>query len=195
MLRRLVITALLTIFLSTSAFAQMRKWQADAMHSRVGFTVRHLMISNVAGNFGDFSVAVEADPQDLTKATVDAAIQVKSINTGVAKRDDHVRSPDFFGAAKFPAITFKSKKVAKLAQGQLKITGDLTIHGVTKPAVLDVTGLAGPMKDPMGGGMRVGMQASTKIKRKDFGVGLKTGGAMLGDEVTIQIDLELVQAK
>lgn len=190
--------AALILALPGAARAEVATWEADVTHTHIGFSVRHMMISNVKGEFGKYSVKVQADPKDLAKATVEATIDVKSITTGNGKRDDHLRSPDFFDVAKHPTMIFKSKSVKKMGKDKLKVAGDLTIRGVTKPVTLDVAGLVGPIKDPWGN-QKVGFQATTKINRKDFGLtwnkALEAGGLLVGNDVTITLDLELNQKK
>jgi len=169
-------------------------WGFDPAHTGVQFKVRHLMISSVRGEFEKVTGKIVYDEADVTKSTADIAIETASINTRVAKRDEHLRSPDFLDAAKHPAITFKSKRVDKAGDGTLRMTGDLTIRGVTKEVVLNVEGPTPAIKDPWGN-QRVGGQATTKIHRKDFGLVwnevLETGGAVVGDEVEITIDVEI----
>ena len=189
-----IATCILLAFLALPALALGATWQIDPEHSQVGFKVRHLMISNVKGEFAKYQGTVEIDDQDITRSRVNVTIDTASIDTGVVKRDEHLRSPDFLDAAKYPAITFKSKKVEKAGDGRLKMTGDLTIKGVTKEAVLDVEGPTPAIKD-MQGNTRVGGSATTKINRKDFGLTwqkvLEAGGVAVGDEVEITIDLEI----
>ena len=169
-------------------------WEFDAAHTGVHFKVRHLMVSHVRGDFEKFTGKIVYDESDVTKSTADITIEAASINTRVAKRDEHLRSPDFLDVAKFPTITYKSKKVEKAGDGKLKMTGDLTIKGVTKEVVLDIEGPAPAIKD-MQGNTRVGGSATTKINRKDFGLTwqkmLEAGGVAVGDEVEIAIDLEI----
>jgi polyisoprenoid-binding protein YceI len=169
-------------------------WEFDPAHTGIQFKVRHLMVSHVRGGFEKVSGKIAYDEADITKSTAEISIDAASINTNVAKRDEHLRSPDFLDAAKYPAITFRSKKVEKAGEGRLKVTGDLTIKGVTKEVVLAVEGPTPPVKDPWGNA-RVGGTATTKINRKDFGLtwnaALETGGVAVGDEVEITIDLEI----
>ncbi len=192
-----IIAALSTIFaLSLPAMALASTWTIDPEHSNVGFKVRHLMVSNVKGNFEKFNGTVNIDDKDITKSKVEVSIDTNSINTNVQKRDDHLRSADFFDVAKYPAMTFVSKKVAKAGKDKLKVTGDLTLHGVTKQVVLDVEGPSKESKDPWGN-IRKGATASTKINRKDFGLNwnkaLETGGVVVGDEVTITLEIEIIR--
>ena len=175
--------------------AQAADFDIDTAHTRVGFGVRHLMVSTVHGTFGKFTGAVVLDDQDVTKSKVNLEIDVASIDTREPKRDDHLRSPDFFDAAKFPKMTFKSTKVEKDGDG-LKVTGDLTIKAITKPVVLKVGALSQEVKDPWGGTRR-GTTASAKISRKDVGLtwnkALDGGSVVVGDEVAIELEVELVK--
>jgi len=171
-------------------------WSIDPDHSTVGFKVRHLMVSNVTGSFEKFSGAVEVNDKDVTKSRVDVSIDTNSINTNVQKRDEHLRSADFFDVGKFPTMTFVSKKVALAGKDKLKVTGDLTLHGVTREVVLDVEGPSQEIKDPWGN-IRKGATATTKINRKDFGLvwnaALETGGVAVGEDVTILLEVELIK--
>ena len=173
---------------------QAAPWEFDADHTGVHFKVRHLMISSVRGEFEKVSGKIVYDEADVTKSSADIMIDAGSINTRVAKRDDHLRSPDFLDVAKYPKITFKSMRVERAANGLLKMTGDLTIRGVTKEVALTIGGPTPAVKDP-GGNLRVGGQATTTINRKDFGLvwnkAMETGGVVVGDEVEITIDVEI----
>lgn len=186
------------LMLAVPAFSFATTWNIDPDHSNVGFKVKHLMVSNVKGNFGKYTGVVEINDKDVTKSKVDVSIDTASINTNVQKRDDHLRSADFFDVAKFPAMTFVSKKIAKAGKGNLKVTGDLTLHGVTREVVLNVEGLSKESKDPWGN-IRIGASASTKINRKDFGLtwnkALETGGVVVGDEITINLEVEMIKAQ
>jgi polyisoprenoid-binding protein YceI len=171
-------------------------WQIDPMHTSVEFTVRHMMISNVKGTFEKTSGTVTIDGSDPTTAKIDATIDVASINTRVERRDADLKGPNFLDVAKYPTITFKSTKVEAAGEGKWKVTGDLTLHGVTKPVVLEVEGTGTPIKDPFGN-TRAGASATTKINRRDFGISynktLDAGGVMVGDEVSITIDVEAIK--
>lgn len=195
-MHRRLATCILLAFLALPALALGATWQIDPEHSHVGFKVRHLMISNVKGEFAKYQGTVEIDDQDITRSRVNVTIDTASIDTGVAKRDDHLRSPDFFDVATHPTMTFVSKKVAKVGEGQLKVTGDLTIRGVTKEATLAVENLSGPVKDPWGN-FRRGASATAKINRKEFGLAwnkaLEAGGVAVGDEVTITLEVEMIR--
>ena len=176
--------------------AQASSWEIDGSHSSAQFAVRHLMVSNVRGEFGKVTGTVNFDEKDPSKSTVQATIDATTINTRDEKRDGHLKSPDFFDVAKFPTLSFKSKKVAAAGAGKFKVTGDLTIHGVTKEVVLDVEGPAPEKKDPWGN-VKSGATATTKINRKDFGLtwnkSLDGGGVVVGDEVSITLDVELLK--
>lgn len=189
-------SAVLAAVLAVPSFAFAATYEIDSAHSGAHFTVRHLMVSNVRGEFGKVTGTVNIDEKDITKSSVEASIDVSTINTREPKRDEHLKSADFFDVEKYPTITFKSKKVAKAGAGKLKVTGDLTMHGVTKEVVLDVEGPAKEAKDPWGN-IRSGATATTKLNRKDFGLGwnqaLETGGVMVGEEVAVTIDLELTK--
>jgi polyisoprenoid-binding protein YceI len=168
----------------------------DPVHSTAGFKVRHLMVSNVRGEFSKVAGTVVFDAGAPQNSRVEASIDATTIHTRDEQRDAHLKSADFLDVEKFPAITFVSKKVAG-GDGEWKLTGDLTIHGVTKEVVLDVEGPAPEAKDPWGN-TKSGASATTKISRKDFGMvfnmALETGGVMVGDEIAITLELELLRA-
>jgi polyisoprenoid-binding protein YceI len=182
------------LMLPSLAFAT--TWNIDPDHSSIGFKVRHLMVSNVKGVFGKVQGVVSIDDREITRSKVHVTIETASIDTGVAKRDAHLRSAEFLDVARFPTMTFVSTKVARSGADGLKVTGNLTLHGVTRPVVLDVEGPPQESKDPWGN-LRRGASASAKINRKDFGLtwnkALETGGVMVGDEVTIGIEVEMVK--
>lgn len=166
-------------------------FKIDGAHTQAAFAVKHLMISNVRGEFGKTEGVLVLDEADPSRSSVEATIDVASIDTRDAKRDEHLRNADFFDAGKFPKITFKSTKVEKAGEGALKVTGDLTIKGVTKKVVLDVAGPSAEIKDPWGNAKR-GVSATATINRKDFGVSYGPD-AIVSDLVKIQIDAELVK--
>jgi polyisoprenoid-binding protein YceI len=174
--------------LAARAMAQTETWYLDPPHSSAQFAVRHLGISTVRGAFTKIGGAV-VDSPDLSKASVSVTIDASSIDTRVQRRDDDLRSDHFFDVAKFPTITFQSKRVESAGTGKLKVTGDLTMHGVTKEVVLDVDGPTPPMKDPRGTSHR-GLSATTTLSRADYGINFDAG--MVGDQVAIQLDVELV---
>jgi polyisoprenoid-binding protein YceI len=192
-LRLLAAAALLAPAL---ALGQTHTWNIDPAHSLASFSVKHLMISTVRGEFGKTTGTVKIDDKDPSKSSVEATVDATTINTRVEQRDQHLKSPDFFDVAKYPSITFKSTKVEKAGDGKYKVTGDLTMHGVTKPVVLEVTGPTPDLKDPWGN-IRRGVSATTTINRKDFGLNwnkaLETGGVVVGDEVKIEIDAEMMR--
>jgi polyisoprenoid-binding protein YceI len=172
------------------AVAQMQSWSIDSAHSSAQFAVRHLGISTVRGAFTKVSGSVQYDSADPTKTTIDSTIDASSVDTRVEMRDNDLRSPNFFDVAKYPSLTFKSKRMEAVGSGKLKLTGDLTIHGVTRGVVLNVDGPSAAVKDPRGN-LHIGAAASTTIDRKDFGV--NGAGPMVGDDVTITIDLEMTR--
>lgn len=180
----------------TSA-ARSTTWTLDASHSSAAFSVRHLMITNVKGEFQKLSGSVTYDPARPEAASIKASIDVASINTREDKRDEHLRSADFFDAANHPTMEFVSKSVRRADRG-LEVVGDLTIRGTTREVVLHVEGPTPEQKDPWGN-LRVGASATTKIKRSDFGMtwnsALETGGVLVGDEITIHLDVSLVKGK
>ena len=171
-------------------------WQIDPAHSAAHFTVRHLMISNVRGEFTRIRGTAVYDPVKPGQSSVEVTIDTASINTREPQRDEHLRSADFFDVAKFPTITFRSTRVEALGAEEFKVSGDLTIRDVTKSVTLDVEGPTPAVKDPWGN-IRVGVSATTKINRKDFGLAwnalTETGGLVVGDEVKITIEAELIQ--
>ena len=178
--------------LSVPLFAESHTWEIDPNHTASQFSIRHLGISTVRGLFEKTSGTVTYDPADPTKTTIDVSIDAASVNTRVERRDNDLRSPNFVDVAKYPTITFKSKRTEAAGSGKLKITGDLTIHGVTKEVVLDVESPTEPINDPMGG-FRIGTSATTSINRKDFGV---NGAPMMaGEQVQITLDVELKRPK
>jgi len=176
--------------LAGSAVAQVQTWNIDPNHTAAQFSVRHMGISTVRGAFTKVSGTAQYDPSNPSKTSVDATIEAASVDTRVSMRDDDLRSDHYFDVAKYPTITFKSKSVEAAGAGKLKITGDLTIHGTTKQVVLDVDGPSAAANDPRGNA-HVGASASTTIKRTDFGVG--GANPMVGDDITITIDVELVR--
>jgi polyisoprenoid-binding protein YceI len=170
-------------------------WTVDAAHSNVEFAVKHLMIATVKGRFARVEGTVELDDRDLSRASIAVTIDAASIDTRVEQRDQHLRSPDFFDVARFPTIEFRSKGVEVLGEGRLRISGALTMHGVTRDVVIDAAE-EGRTRDPWGGD-RAGFSASAKLSRKDFGLTwnqlLETGGLAVGDDIRISLDVELVR--
>lgn len=174
----------------------MAQYKIDPAHSSASFSIKHMMIAKVHGAFEKMSGELSYDPSSPRKAIVTATIEAASINTREPQRDAHLKSPDFFDIEKFPDLTFKSTGVAVDSQGHLKVSGDLTIKGITKSVILDVEGPSEELKDPWGNA-RIGASATTKIKRKDFGLtwnaALEAGGVLVGDDVTITLDLQFVR--
>jgi polyisoprenoid-binding protein YceI len=172
-------------------------WNLDPIHSNAQFKVRHMMISNVKGEFHGLKGSLKLDSTDITKSSVEAIIDVATINTREEQRDAHLKSADFFDVAKFPTMTFESTEIEKREIDTLAVSGDLTLHGVTRNVILDVEGPSSSVKDPYGN-TRIGLSATTRINRKDFGLTwngvLESGGVMVGEEITITIDLEFVKS-
>ena len=171
------------------------KWQFDLVHSSVQFHARHLMVSKVHGRFTKWDGSLELDTADLTKSQMKVTIDTASIDTQEQKRDDHLRSPDFLDVAKYPTITFASKRITSKGGDRFELTGDLTVHGTTHEVVLETEGGA-VVKDPWGG-TRTGFSAKTSISRKEFGltwnVALETGGFLVGDKIDITLEIEAVK--
>jgi polyisoprenoid-binding protein YceI len=175
---------------------QAQQWTADLAHSTIGFQVKHMVISTVPGNFKDFTGTVSFDGKDITKGSAEFTVHVASINTGNDQRDGHLKSDDFFAAEKFPTITFKAKKSVKGDGGKFRLTGDLTIRDVTKEVTFDCE-FAGAITDPSGK-TRAGFTAAAVINRQDFNVkwskALDSGGLLVGNDVKLEIQLELVMS-
>jgi len=195
-LSQIAVTAGLAAALSLPAGAATSEWRIDPQHSSAQFSVRHMAISTVRGAFSKVNGTILLDDKDLSKSTVNVTIDVSTVDTREPDRDNDLRSDKFFDVAHFPTITFKSKKVEQLATGKLKVTGDLTIRGTTKEVVLDVEGPTAPVKDPWGN-VRAAATATSKVNRQDFGVKwnatLDNGGVVVGDEVNITIDAEMIK--
>ncbi|MDP2275666.1 MAG: YceI family protein [Archangium sp.] len=191
-MNKLIFSAALTL----SSLSLASTWEIDTGHAAANFSIKHLTISTVNGTLGDVTGKVEVDDKDVTKSKIEASIDVKGINTKQSKRDDHLRSPDFFDVEKFPAMTFKSTKIEKGEGSKLKVTGDLTMHGVTKPVVLDGE-LTAEVANPFSAAKTRGFSATTTLNRKDFGLGwnkaLEAGGLLVGEEVKVSIEAEVVK--
>ena len=171
-------------------------WNFDPAHTTAEFKVRHMMITNVKGHFRPVTGVVTLDEEDITRSRVEASIDAASIDTREPDRDTHLKSADFFDVEKFPTLTFTSTRVTRQGDGELEVEGDLTIHGVTQKVTFAVEGPTPPGKDPWGN-TRIGFSATTKINRKDFGLNwnaaLETGGILVGNEVTITLDVEALK--
>jgi len=189
-------TALMVMIATVPGLAQVSTWDIDSAHSGVHFAVRHMMIATVRGEFRKVTGTITLDEKDISRSSVEAVIDATTIDTREERRDNDLRSANFFDVAKFPTITFKSRSVTRLGKGKFKVAGDLTMHGVTKDVVLDVEGLDTQVNDPRRG-PKMGASATTQIKRSDFGLTwnrvIETGGVAVSDEVGIIIDLELVK--
>ena len=172
-------------------------WNIDPAHSAAEFKVKHMMISNVKGKFSGISGSLKLDETDPTRSTIEALIPAATLSTADEQRDTHLKSADFFDAEKFPTLTFKSSHVKRVADGEYAVTGDLTMHGVTRTVTFAVDGPSQPGKDPWGN-LRIGLSATTKINRKDFGLvwnaALETGGVLVGEEVAITLDVQFIKA-
>jgi polyisoprenoid-binding protein YceI len=172
-------------------------WQIDPAHSIAHFVVRHMMITNVRGGFTGIKGTVIYDPDNLADSSIDVVIDAATISTGEPQRDTHLRSADFLNVEAFPEITFKSTKIESTGDGELKATGPLTIHGVTKEITLNLEGPTEEGKDPWGN-TRIGASGKTKIKRSDFGLtynaALETGGILIGDELKLEVEASLIKA-
>jgi polyisoprenoid-binding protein YceI len=195
--QRIGIVSAIALLANLSAIAQTSTWNIDPAHSTAQFAVRHLAISNVTGSFTKVTGSVVLNENDITQSRVSASIDVSSVDTRVEARDKDLRSPNFFDVEKYPTIEFKSKRIVS-SGGKLQVIGDLTIHGTTREVTLDVDGPTPELTDPWGNSRR-GMSATTTINRKDFNLIynnlLKTGEAVVGDNVKIQIDAEMVKKK
>jgi polyisoprenoid-binding protein YceI len=195
MVKRVV--TILSLMLLFTALSKAERWDIDVVHSTVGFTVRHMVVTKVHGRFSDFTGKIDFNGKNIEKGAVEMTVQVASLNTDNQKRDDHLKSPDFFDVEKFPTMTFKSKKIIKGEGNKFKLVGDLTIRGVSKEVTFDCE-FNGVVTDPMGN-TRAGFSAQTKINRQDFNVKwnkkLDAGGLVVGDEVTINLEIEAVKAK
>ena len=192
---RILATAAICL-ISSSAMAS--SWTIDPDHSNIQFKIRHLMITDVKGTFGKVKGVIRIDEKDMSLSAVEVTIEIDSINTGVAKRDEHLKSNEFFDAARFPTMTFVSRKVTQSGKGQMKILGDLTIRGISREVVLEVEGPTNEIKDPWGNSRR-GASATTKINRTDFGLtwnkSMESGGMMIDDTVFINLEIEMIKDK
>jgi polyisoprenoid-binding protein YceI len=193
---RIAVVAGMAVGFSLSARAATSTWQIDPQHSSAQFAVRHLGLSTVRGAFSKLSGTMLLDDQDIRKSSVEVTIDVNTVDTREPDRDKDLRSERFFDVAHFPTMTFKSKKVEQLAPGKLRVTGELTIRGTSREVTLDVDGPTTPVRDPWGN-QRLAATATTKINRQDYGVkwnaNLDNGGVVVGDDVNITLDVEMIQ--
>jgi polyisoprenoid-binding protein YceI len=182
--------------LPPSLRAQAVTWRIDPLHSSAQFSVRHMMISTVRGQFGGVKGTVLYDPKNPTASTLEATIDCSTVNSGEPKRDSDLKTAEFFDVKRYPVMKYKSKKVEAAGPGKLKVTGDLTINAITQQVVLDVDGPTPPIKDTLGR-EKIGVSGVTKISRKDFGILynpiMETGGVAVSDEVTINLEIELIR--
>jgi polyisoprenoid-binding protein YceI len=197
-MKRLMQVFALMAALATPTFAFASTWTIDPDHSNISFKVRHMMVSNVKGEFGKFKGTVTLDDKDITRSRAEVTIDTASIDTRVAKRDEDLRSPNFLDVARYPTMTFVARKVEQAGNGRLLVTGDLTLHGVTRPVVLDVEGPSAETKDPWGN-IRRGASATARINRKDFGLAynklIEAGGMVVGEDVNIMLEVEMIKGK
>jgi polyisoprenoid-binding protein YceI len=177
--------------------AAVTTWNVDPVHSTAEFRVKHMMIANVRGRFTGVTGTLTFNSADVTQSRVEASVDIATIDTRDPQRDTHLKSPDFLDAEKFPTMTFRSSRVVRKSNGAIAVVGPLTIHGITKEVEFDVEGPTPPVKDPWGN-TRIGVAATTKIDRREFGLTfnapLETGGVLVGEEVHITLELEFVQA-
>jgi len=196
-MKKVILSVATIATIGWNSIAQTTKWVIDKSHSKIQFDVAHLVISEVTGQFKSFDGSVLSDKPDFSDAKIEVSIDVNSINTDDEKRDGHLKSPDFFDANKYPKITFKSKSLKKVNNNLYKLTGDLTMHGVTKEVVLDVQ-FNGIKNDPWGN-TKAGFKVTGKINRNDFGLKynapLEGGGVLIGEEVNITCNVELLKQK
>ena len=190
-MKRIAIVTGILALAAPLAIAQTSTWVSDAAHSEVDFTITHLSISNVHGRFGKIAATLAYNQTDVTKSTVTATIDVPTIDTSEDARNNHLKTPDFFDIATYPTATFTSTSVAKSGNG-LVVNGNLTLHGVTKPVVLNVDGPTGPVQG-MDKKQHSGFSATTTISRSAFGIGTKFPASMVGDDVKLSIDLDLAK--
>ena len=195
-MKRCIIVLLVCLAMGMPLIAGAATYQLDTDHSSIQFKIRHLTVSNVTGTFNKIKGSASVEGEDLATLKVEVTIDAASVDTGHQKRDEHIRTADFLDVAKYPTITFVSKKVVKADPGKLRITGDLTLHGVTREITVDLEGPTPEIKDPWGN-FRRGATGTAKIDRRDFGItwnkALDTGGLVVGNEVGIQVDVEWVR--
>jgi len=181
---------------TTTVPASVITWKLDPAHSGAEFKIRHMMISNVKGSFSGLTGTLTENPSDPSRSSVEASIDIATLSTGDAQRDGHLKSADFFDVEKYPQMTLKSAQVERKGEAEYRVTGDLTLHGVTKPVTFAVDGPSAPGKDPWGN-TRIGLSATTKINRKDFGLNwnaaLETGGILVGEDVQISLEVQFIQ--
>jgi polyisoprenoid-binding protein YceI len=182
---------------TTATAANVTTWNLDPAHSIAEFKVKHMMISNVKGHFSGLSGTLTLHEPEHTLTRIEASVDVSTVSTGDAQRDGHLKGAEFFDVEKFPTMTFKSTRVEPKSDGDFTVTGDLTLHGVTKTVTFAVSDVSAPAKDPWGN-TKIGLAATTKINRKDFGLtwnaALETGGFLVGDEATVTLEVQFIKA-
>jgi polyisoprenoid-binding protein YceI len=197
-LKKALVAIFASAILAIASSARAETWNIDPVHSNISFSARHMMISDVRGEFDKFSGSITANGEDPNSVVIEATIDTASLNTRSDMRDKDLKGPNFLDVAKYPTMTFKSTKIEPDGDGKWKVTGDLTLHGVTKPVVLEVTGPSTNIKDPYGNTRR-GASATTTIKRQDFGISfnktLDSGGMVVGNDVPVSIDVEAIKKK
>jgi polyisoprenoid-binding protein YceI len=191
-MNRITLAAAVLALAAPLAFAQTSTWKSDPAHSEVDFSIKHMSVSNVHGRFGKVDAILVYNDADVTKSTVNATIDVSGVNTGEPARDNHLKTDSFFDVAKFPAATFTSTSVARNG-ANLKVTGNLTLHGITKPVVLEVETAGAPVENPMDHKLHTGFSAATTISRTAFAIGSSFPAAILSDEVKLTIELDVVK--
>lgn len=195
-MKRSIMVLLVCMALGMPLIAAAATYQLDADHSSIQFKIRHLTVSNVTGTFNKFKGSASLEGEDPSTLKAEVTIEAASVDTGHEKRDEHLRNPDFLDTAKYPTITFLSKKVTKGDPGKLKVVGDLTLHGVTREITVDLEGPTPEIRDPWGN-FRRGATGSARIDRRDFGITwnkvLDSGGLVVGNEVTIYVEIEWVR--
>jgi polyisoprenoid-binding protein YceI len=196
LIAKAVFIGLLALASVPALHAQAVNWRIDPLHSSAQFSVRHMMISTVRGQFGGVRGTVVYDPANPAASSVEVTIDCTTLNTGEAKRDANLKTADFFDVKRYPVMTFKSKGVEAVSPGKLKVTGDLTINAITRPVVLDLEGPTPPIKDPEGR-QKIGVSGTTKVSRKEFGILynpiMESGGVAVSDEVSIVLEIELIK--
>jgi polyisoprenoid-binding protein YceI len=182
---------------ATATASTFTTWNIDPAHSTAEFKVKHMMISNVKGTFKGLTGVLKIDETDPTRSSIEASIPVSTLSTGDDQRDGHLKSADFFDAEKFPTMTFKSTEVGRTSPGEHAVVGELTLHGLTQTVSFAVEGPSEPGKDPWGN-TRIGLSATTRINRKDFGLAwnstLESGGILVGEDITITLDVQFIKA-
>jgi polyisoprenoid-binding protein YceI len=191
-MKRLAIAVGILVLAAPLALAQTSTWASDPQHSEIDFSIRHLSVSNIHGRIGNVAATIHLNDTHIAKSSVTATIDVNTIDTGVTARDNHLKTADFFDVAKFPTATFTSTSVVKKGSG-LTVTGNFTLHGVTRPVVLDVEGVNAPLESVMDHKLHRGFTATTTLSRSAFGIGPKFPAVVVGDEVKLTIEIEAVK--